>query len=197
MPKKPSLHLPRRSLLALLAGAPLGLAAGCAATGGASESPSDKRRQIDSGVDATLNRLYTQVRGSQELATKARGVLVFPSILAAGLIVGGEYGEGALRTGGRTRGYYRVASGSFGFQAGAQSKALVMLFMTQQALDDFVNSSGWTAGADASVALLKVGANGEIDTSTLSQSVNAFALTNAGLMASLSLEGTKFSRLEM
>ena len=187
----------RRALVLAAVTAPALLAAGCAVTRGSETSSASKRREIDTGVDATLNRLYTEVRGSRELAAKSRGVLVFPSILAAGLVVGGEYGEGALRVGGRTQGYYRATSASFGFQAGAQSKSLIMMFMTQDALDKFVNSKGWTAGADASVAFLRVGANGEIDTTSASQAVNAFALTNAGLMANLTIEGTKFSRIDL
>jgi lipid-binding SYLF domain-containing protein len=86
---------------------------------------------------------------------------------------------------------------SVGFQAGAQSKAVVLLFMTKDALDKFRNSKGWTAGVDGSVALLKVGANGEIDTTTANNPVQALVLTNAGLMANLNLEGTKISKLEL
>lgn len=119
----------RRGMLGALAAVPLVLATtGCAITRGGSDkkTPEQHRRDIDSNADATLSRLYEQVRGSRELTAKARGLLIFPSILAAGLVVGGEYGEGVLRTGGRSQAYYRAASGSFGFQAGAQSKAVVI-----------------------------------------------------------------------
>jgi lipid-binding SYLF domain-containing protein len=122
-------------------------------------------------------------------------VLVFPSVISAGFWVGGQYGEGALRVGGRTAGYYSTVAGSFGLQIGAQSKALIFLFMTQEALDKFLGSQGWAAGADATVAVLNVGANGAVDTSTATSPVEAFVLTNAGLMAGVSLEGTKISRL--
>ena len=117
--------------------------------------------------------------------------------MSAGLVVGGEYGKGALRAGGRTEGYYSIGSLSVGLQAGAQSKAIIMLFMTQDALAKFRNSSGWTAGVDGTVALLKVGANGEIDTTTATQPVEALVLTNAGLMAGLNLEGTKITKLDL
>jgi len=155
------------------------------------------RREINAGVDNTLDRLYKEVRGSRELVGKANGVLVFPNVLAAGFVVGGEYGKGALRERGAHIGYYSVASVSVGFQAGAQSKAMVILFMTQDALNKFRNSKGWTAGADASVAIIKVGANGDVDTTTANNPVDAFVLTNAGLMANLNLEGTKISRLDL
>ena len=137
------------------------------------------------------------MKGSRELVSKARGVLVFPSVLQAGFIVGGQYGEGALRVGGSTVGYYSTISGSFGLQAGAQSKAIIFLFMTQDALDKFRNADGWSVGGDASVALVKMGANGAIDSNTATAPVEVFVLTNAGLMGDLSLQGTKVSRLKI
>ncbi|SDV51442.1 BPSL1445 family SYLF domain-containing lipoprotein [Chitinasiproducens palmae] len=154
-----------------------------------------KRQEINSGVDSTLARLYTAAPGSRELVAKARGVLVFPSVVAAGFVVGGQYGEGALRVGGATENYYKTLSASVGLQIGAQSKALIFLFMTQEALDRFRNSKGWAVGADASVAVLKIGANGNVDTNSVRAPVQAFVLTNAGLMANLTLEGTKVSPL--
>jgi lipid-binding SYLF domain-containing protein len=158
---------------------------------------SDDRRAIDSSVDATMQRLYTTARGSRELVSKARGVLVFPEVIQAGFIVGAQYGKGALRVGGSSVGYYSTTSGSIGLQAGAQSKAIIFLFMTQDALDSFRNADGWSVGGDASVALVKMGANGNIDSTTATAPVEVFVLTNAGLMANLSLEGTKVSRLKI
>ena len=110
--------------------------------------------------------------------------------------MGGEYGEGVLHVGGKTVEFHKTTSVSFGFQAGAQSKALIFMFMTQDALDKFQNGKGWTAGADASVAVLKQGANGTINTSSVGAAVNAFSLSNAGLMAAAMIDGTKVSKLE-
>jgi lipid-binding SYLF domain-containing protein len=155
----------------------------------------EKRATINAGIDSTLARLYNSVSGSRELVGKSRGVLVFPSVIAAGFWFGGQYGEGGLRIDGQTTGYYSTLGGSFGLQIGVQSKAVVFAFMTQNALDNFVHSQGWSAGADATVALVKVGANGNMDTSTAMSPIEAFVLTNAGLMAGVSLEGTKISRL--
>jgi lipid-binding SYLF domain-containing protein len=174
--------------------------AGCTTTGDQSSSAAtdmSKRKSIDASVDGTISRLYTTVPGSRELMSKARGVLVFPSVIQAGFIVGGQYGEGALRVGGSTVGYYSTVSGSVGLTAGGQSKAIIFLFMTQDSLDKFRNSDGWSAGGDASVALVKVGANGVLDTTTASAPVQAFVLTNAGLMGDLSLAGTKVTRLKI
>jgi lipid-binding SYLF domain-containing protein len=173
--------------------------AGCTTTGSnnMNSDPAAKRQSLNSDADATLGRLYQTVRGSHELVAKARGVLVFPSVIAAGFWVGGQYGEGVLRVGGSTAGYYSTTSASFGLQIGAQSKAIIFLFMTDPALAQFRNSEGWSAGGDASVALLKVGANGDVDSNTIQAPVEAFVLTNSGLMANLSLEGTKVTRLHI
>jgi lipid-binding SYLF domain-containing protein len=178
----------------------LGAATGCQTTTSKSRTPAEataKRREIDTGADATLTRLYRETPGSRELLQKSQGVLVFPNVLAAGAGIGGEYGEGALRSGGRTVDYYQLTTGSIGLQLGAQSKALIIAFMTQPAYQQFLNSSGWTAGADASVALLKTGAGGRVDTATITDPVVGFVLTNAGLMFNLNLEGTKISKLNI
>lgn len=155
-----------------------------------------QRREIDTNVSASLTRLYNNTPGSRELVSKAKGVLVFPSVIAAGLGVGGEYGQGALRINNATTDYYSLGSVSVGLQIGAQSKAIYFLFMTQEALDKFRASQGWSVGADASVAVLRAGANGAIDIDTVQGPVVAFVLTNAGLMANLTLEGTKITRLK-
>ncbi|MBP0594693.1 hypothetical protein J8I87_34535 [Paraburkholderia sp. LEh10] len=174
--------------------------AGCTTTKSSGESAAtdmSKRQSIDASVDGTMSRLYTTVQGSRELVSKARGILVFPSVLQVGFVVGGQYGEGSLRVGGSTVGYYSTISGSFGLTAGAQSKAIIFMFMTQDSLDKFRSSDGWSVGADASVALVKMGANGAVDTTTATAPVEVFILTNAGLMADVSLAGTKVSRLKI
>ncbi|MFI5446117.1 YSC84-related protein [Polaromonas sp. UC242_47] len=173
------------------------LLSGCTTTPMSGANTSAKKQEIDTSVNSTLARLSSTVPGSRELVNKARGVLVFPSVLAAGLGIGGEYGEGALRVGGKTVDYYSTATASFGLQIGAQSKAVVFVFMTQEALDKFRSSQGWTAGVDASVAVIKAGANGDVDLNTVTQPVNVFVMTNAGLMANLTVEGTKITKLKM
>ena len=174
--------------------------AGCTTTSGKPDSAAasaSKRQSIDASVNATLSRLYSTVPGSRDLVSKARGVLVFPNVLQAGFIVGAQSGNGALRVGGSTVGYYNTSSLSVGLQAGAQSKAIVFLFMTQDALDSFRKSDGWAAGADASVAVVKVGANGAVDTTTATAPVQVLVLTNAGLMGDLSVNGTKVTKLNI
>ncbi len=169
---------------------------GCTTTSPRSTgSSAEHRHQIDAGVDAALPRLYEAASESRQLVSKAAGVLIFPSVLGVSFGVGVEHGDGALRVGNRTAGYYTTTTGSLGFQAGAQSQAIVLLFMTRDALEKFRKSSGWTAGVDATVAIANVGANGSIDTATLQAPVVGFVLANAGLMAGVSIEGTKISKM--
>jgi lipid-binding SYLF domain-containing protein len=174
--------------------------AGCTMTGGGGKGPetdASKRQAIDASVDGTLSRLFSTVGGSRELAAKAQGILVFPDVKKAAFIVGAQYGEGALRVGGHTVGYYSTAAASFGFQAGAQSTAVIFMFMTQDALARFQSSSGWSAGGDVAVSVVKVGANGTIDTTSASSQVVALVLTNTGLMADASVNGAKVTRLNL
>ena len=174
------------------------LFAGCTTTRpGDSGTNTSSRASIDAQVDASLSKLYQTVPGSREMVAKSAGVLVFPSVVGASLGVGAEYGRGSLRTGGRTQAYYSTTAGSIGFQAGAQSKAVIYLFNTQEALTKFRNSKGWTAGADATVAVANIGANGSVDTNTVRQPVVGFVLTNVGLEAGVSISGAKISEVNL
>jgi lipid-binding SYLF domain-containing protein len=173
------------------------LATGCTTTGSGSGDPAARRTAIDSAVDRTLSNLYQQAGGSEELVKSARGVLVFPNVVSAGFIVGAGSGEGALREAGKTTGYFRTTSLSAGLLAGAQSTSIIYLFMNQDALAKFVASRGWQVGADASVTLVAVGANARVDSRSAQQPIVAFVLNNAGLMANLSLDGARITRLEI
>lgn len=161
------------------------------------ENPAAERMTIDRNTDAAMTKLYAQVPGSREMVRKARGVLVFPNVVSAGLVVGGSYGKGELLVDSRPVGYYRTTGISAGLLAGADSKAVYVLFMNNESLDKFRASKGWTAGADASVSVLKAGADAGVDTQTASQSVVGYVLTNAGLMANLSIDGTKVTPLPL
>ncbi|MGZ5041261.1 MAG: BPSL1445 family SYLF domain-containing lipoprotein, partial [Usitatibacter sp.] len=151
--------------------------------------------QIEANADATLSRLYQAAPASRQLVDQAAGVLIFPSVLSVGLVVGGEHGKGVLRVGGRTVERYSHSGGSIGLQAGAQTRAEVVLFMTPDSLAKFRASKGWTAGADATIAVAHIGANGMIDTETGKAPIVGFVLNNTGLMAGVSLQGAKYSRI--
>ena len=189
----------RRRWLMLTASLAAATAAGCTTTNQqrGDGSPAARRRSINSASTAALSRLYEQVPGSREMVRQAHGVLIFPGVVSAGLVVGGSYGEGELRVGDRVDGYYSTASGSVGWQAGADSRAIFLLFMSDAALKRFRESKGWTAGADANVSMAKSGASASIDTNTARQEVVGYALTNAGLMANLTIDGTKITRLDL
>lgn len=151
--------------------------------------------EIDAKANAALEEFFSKAPTGKELATKAAGVLIFPSVVKAGMLVGGEYGEGALRVGGTTVGYYSTASGSIGLQLGVQKKSIIIMFMDNSALDSFKVSDGWEVGVDGSVALIDTGAGASIDTNTVKQPVIGFIFSQKGFMGNLTLEGTKISRI--
>lgn len=162
----------------------------------ASSSHAASAREIDIEVNAALQRFENEVGGGKEFLRSAKGVLVFPSVIKAGIGIGGEYGEGALRVGGKTVDYYSTAAASIGFQLGAQSKSVILIFMQQDALDQFRKSEGWKVGVDGSVALIKIGAGGSIDTANIKDPIVGFVFGQKGLMYNLTLEGSKFTRLK-
>ena len=189
----------RRNVVITGAGvALLGLvSSGCTTTSGTGGDPAARRQALDSGADSALSRLYAQQPGSKELVSSARGVLVFPSVVSAGFLIGGSHGQGVLRKAGKTTGYYSMTGGSAGLLAGAQSQAVFILFMTDDALSRFKSSNGWTVGADANVTLLTVGADASITGRTAQQPVVGFVLTNSGLMGSISLSGSRITPLNL
>jgi lipid-binding SYLF domain-containing protein len=153
-------------------------------------------KEIDISVDVALDEFAQQVTGGKEFLQSAKGVLIFPSVIKAGFGIGAEYGEGALRIGGKTVDYYSTAAASIGFQLGAQSKRIIIIFMQNDALKKFRASEGWEAGVDGSVALITLGAGGTIDTTNIKDPIIAFVFSNKGLMYNLTLEGSKYTKLK-
>ncbi len=152
-------------------------------------------KEIDVRVDTALERFNNDIKGGKEFLKTAKGVLVFPSVIKAGIGIGGEYGEGALRINGKTVDYYSTAAASIGFQLGAQSKTVIVVFMQADALKKFRASSGWEAGVDGSVALIELGAGGSIDTTNIKSPIVGFVFGNKGLMYNLTLEGSKYTKI--
>lgn len=151
--------------------------------------------EINIKVDSALKRFRKEVSGGGEFLKRAKGVLVFPSVIKAGIGIGGEYGEGALRIGGRSVEYYSTAAASIGFQLGAQSKTVIVVFLEQDALTKFRESDGWKVGVDGSVAFVKWGAGGDINSIDIQDPIVGFVFNNKGLMYNLTLEGSKFTKL--
>jgi len=161
----------------------------------ANEAIAVSAESIDAGVKRSLDMLK-DIRGGKEVADEAAGLLVFPAVFKAGLGLGGEYGEGALVIDGEIVDYYNTAAASIGFQLGGQKKTIIIAFMNDTALNDFRNSSGWKIGADASVTVIAIGADGSIDTSKTNKPIVAFVFDQKGLMYNLSLEGAKVTKIK-
>ena len=153
-------------------------------------------RELEISVDVALEKFYEEVTGGKEFISESKGYLLFPRVIKAGLGIGGEHGEGALRVGGRTVDYYSTTAGSVGFQLGVQQKTVLVVFMTNNSLKKFRNSSGWKVGVDGSVALIKVGAGGSVDTANIKAPIVGFVYGQKGLMYNLTLEGSKFTKLK-
>lgn len=152
-------------------------------------------QDIDRKVDAAIERFHSEVKGARDFTHTAKGVLVFPSVVKAGFGIGGEYGTGALRISGKTADYYSTTAASVGFQIGAQTKTIILCFMTDDALRAFRNSRGWEVGVDGSVVVVDAGTGGFLDTTTAPAPVIGFVFGQSGLMANFSLEGAKVTKI--
>ena len=151
--------------------------------------------EIDAAIESALTRFTDEITGSQAFLDGARGTLVIPRMIKAGVILGMEYGEGALIVDGIKVQYYRAFSTSLGIQLGVGAKDLVILFFDDDAMDDFLYSSGWQAGVDGTVALWNMGAGGSIDTTESQDPIVGFVFGHKGIIAGLSMEGTKFTKI--
>ena len=151
--------------------------------------------EIDAAIESALTRFTDEIKGSQAFLDGARGTLVIPRMIKAGVILGMEYGEGALIVDGIKVQYYRAFSTSLGIQLGVGAKDLVILFFDDDAMDDFLYSSGWQAGVDGTVALWNMGAGGSIDTTESQDPIFGFVCGHKGIIAGLSMEGTKFTKI--
>ena len=160
------------------------------------EALSASAEEINIRVDSTLKRFQKEIDGGSAFLNKSKGVLVFPSVIKVGFGIGGEYGEGALRIKGKTKEYYSTAAASIGLQLGAQSKSIVLVFLSKKALADFRKSDGWKAGVDGSVAVVKWGTGKDINTIDIKDPIVGFVFGNKGLMYNLTIEGSKFSKIK-
>jgi lipid-binding SYLF domain-containing protein len=151
--------------------------------------------EIDRDVDVSIEKLYAESPAATKLSKVAKGMLVFPNVIKAGLLVGAQYGKGALRAGGKTEGYYNTVAASYGLQAGAQSFGYAMFFMTDKALDYLKNSSGWEIGVGPSVVVVDEGLARSLTTTTAKDDIYVFFYGQKGLMAGLGLQGSKITQI--
>jgi lipid-binding SYLF domain-containing protein len=157
----------------------------------------DSAAELDRDVDNAYQKLVDNSAAAKTLAKTSKGVLVFPSIVKAGLMVGGQYGKGALRVRGKTKGYYNTAAASFGLQAGAQSFGYAMFFMTDSALKYLEESDGWEVGVGPNVVIVDQGIAHSLSTSTAQEDVYVFFFDQKGLMAGIGIQGSKITKIEM
>lgn len=150
--------------------------------------------EIDREVDAALKQLYASTPAAKEFSKVAKGILVFPDVIKAGLLIGGQYGAGALRKEGKTVGYYKTMAASYGLQAGAQSFGYALFFLTDDALEYLKKSEGWEIGVGPSIVVVDKGMASSLTTSTAQDDIYAFFFSQEGLMAGLGLQGSKITR---
>ncbi len=150
-------------------------------------------QEIDKEVDKALQELFEKSPEARQLAKMAKGILVFPKIYKAGFIVGGQYGEGALRVKGHTIAYFKSVGASYGLQAGVQKFGYALFFMTDNALKYILNSNGWEIGVGPSIVVVDAGTAKNLTTTTAKKDIYAFIFSQKGLMAGLGLQGTKIT----
>lgn len=162
---------------------------------GSSPALAAKAADIDRDVDSALQKLYTSTPAAKELSKVAKGILVFPSVVKAGFIFGGQYGVGALRKGDKTIGYYNTVEASYGLQAGAQSFGYALFFMTDPALEYIKKSSGWEIGVGPSIVVVDKGLASSLTTTTAKSDIYIFFFDQKGLMGGLGLKGSKITQI--
>ena len=176
--------------------ASLALAIGMAGALGASgQASAASAEDLDRDSQQALDNLTKSNPLAAKLNRRAKAVLIFPNIVKAGLVFGGAYGEGVLKRGSKIVGYYNSVSGSWGFQAGAQSYGYVVFLMSDRAVNQLNDSHGWELGVGPTVVLVDEGVAKNLSTSTLQDDAYAFIFNQQGLMAGVSIEGTKVSKI--
>jgi lipid-binding SYLF domain-containing protein len=172
-------------MLALVALSPL---AGSRSAGAATAA------ELDAKARMALEHLYTRNAVAKVLAEKAVGILIFPDVVKGGLLIGGQFGEGALLKGGDVAGYYRTVAASYGLQAGAQSFGYALFFMNDGALGYIDRSHGWEVGIGPTLVVMDEGRSGSFSTTTAKDDIYAFFFDQKGLMAGLGIQGSKITR---
>ena len=151
--------------------------------------------EIDREAMQSLANLFTNTPDAKVLADKAVAVLVFPRIVKGGFIIGGQFGDGALRKNGKSVAYYRSLAASYGFQAGIQAFGYVLFFMDNESVQYLNNSDGWELGVGPSLVVLDSGFGKNLSTTTLQKGVYAFIFDQTGVMAGMGIQGTKITRI--
>ncbi len=147
-------------------------------------------------ADQALQTLYKANPVAESLSKKARAILIFPKVIKAGLVFGGSYGEGLLEKDGQVVAYYNTVSASWGWQAGAESYSYAVFLMSDKTVNYLDSSKGWEIGVGPTVVVVDEGIAKNLSSTTLKDDAYAVIFDQQGIMASLSIEGTKISRIE-
>lgn len=151
--------------------------------------------EIDRDANSAIKKLYSSSPAAKKLSQSAKGILVFPNVIKAGLIIGGQYGTGSLRIGGKTAGYYNTTAASYGLQAGAQSFGYAMFFMNEKGLNYLETSDGWEVGVGPSFVVVDTGMASSLTTTTTTKDIYVFFFNQKGLMAGLGVQGSKITKI--
>lgn len=181
----------KRQVMTALAGGAIALAVSASDV-----SAAQTAAELSAAVQKTIADCYQTVQTCKEFGNKASGMLVFPEVTKAAIGVGGEYGEGALVVGGKPAGFYSTSAASIGLQLGAEQRSQIIMFMNDQALKKFQASDGWEIGGKAGVTVIDTGMSGKIDTTSFNEPVVGYIFGEKGLMADLSFEGQKISKIQ-
>jgi lipid-binding SYLF domain-containing protein len=154
-------------------------------------------RELDASADAAMDRFYKLVKDGKEVVAKSKGMLILPNVKKGALIIGAEYGQGAMRIGGKTVEYYSMGAGSVGLQIGGQSKDIIITFNSSEALKKFRSSKGWEAGVDGGITVISAGESGGRITAQYNEPIVAYVIDAKGLMVDVSMKGAKFNKLDM
>ena len=184
----------RTRFAALLLASTVGLS--MASVGVAASAYATSAEDLDRDSNQALRHLYEINPVAETLSRKARAILIFPNMVKAGLVFGGSYGEGELQKNAKVEGYYNSVSGSWGLQAGAQSYGYVVFLMSEKAVTALDDAHGWELGVGPTVVVVDEGVAKNLSTSTLRDDAYAFIFSQQGLMAGISIEGTKISRIK-
>ena len=151
--------------------------------------------ELNRDATAALNRLYSSQRSAKLLSQRARAILVFPHMVKAGFMFGGQIGEGVLRKGGKTVGYYNSVAASYGFQAGIQSFGYALFFMNDSALQQFEQTHGFELGVGPSLVVVDEGIGRSITSNTITSDVYAYVFSQRGLMGGMGVQGSKITKI--
>ena len=155
----------------------------------------DTAEEIDNDANEALIVFYKEVNGGKKFLDNAKGYVVFPDVKEAGFFVGGKYGEGALRVNGVTKHFYSMTAASIGYQVGVQEHSVLIAFVSEASLNNFIKSNGWEAGVDGSITVADWGKNKDITSISYEKPIIGFIYGEQGLMAGVSIEGTKFKKI--